>query len=75
MRGPMYAYSADGKQHKTDVRFVGKRAWSTGEAALFYNNPLAGDYQEYVGNAYHAMEALNSYTYTDDPIRCNETEA
>jgi hypothetical protein len=27
-----------------------------GAARLFYRNPLAGDYQEYVGGTYHAME-------------------
>jgi hypothetical protein len=27
-----------------------------GAARLFYKNPLAGDYQDYVGGAYHAME-------------------
>ena len=27
-----------------------------GAARLFYKNPLAGDYQEYVGGDYHAME-------------------
>ena len=27
-----------------------------GAARLFYKNPLAGDYQDYVGGTYHAME-------------------
>lgn len=27
-----------------------------GAARLFYNNPLAGDYQKYIGGTYHAME-------------------
>lgn len=29
-----------------------------GAALLFYNNPMAGDYQEYVGNNYQAAEFL-----------------
>jgi len=29
---------------------------NAGAARLFYKNPLAGDYQEYVGGWYHAME-------------------
>lgn len=66
MRRPMYAMSEDGKPHQTRIRFVGARAWSSGEAPLFYKNPLAGDYQDYVGNDYHAMEALNGYVYTAD---------
>ncbi|MDX2223153.1 MAG: DUF1838 family protein [Rhodospirillaceae bacterium] len=66
MRRPMYAIGADGKPHTADLRIVGQRAFTGGEAPLFYKNPLAGDYQEYVGNDYQAMEALNSYVYTDD---------
>ncbi len=66
MRRPSYAMSEDGKPYKSDVHIVGARTWSTGEAPLFYKNPLGGDYQEYVGNDYHAMEALNGYVYTDD---------
>jgi len=66
MRRPMYALSEEGKPHTADIRIVGNRAWSTGEAPLFYTNPLGGDYQEYVGNQYQAMEALNSFVYTDD---------
>ena len=31
----------------------------TAEIPLFYENPLAGDYQEYVGGTYHAMEIFN----------------
>ncbi|MSO97279.1 MAG: DUF1838 domain-containing protein [Rhodospirillaceae bacterium] len=66
MRRPMFAMSADGKPHKADIRIIGNRAWSSGEAPLFYKNPLAGEYQEFIGNDYHAMEALNGYVYTDD---------
>ncbi|MBM3514785.1 MAG: DUF1838 domain-containing protein [Alphaproteobacteria bacterium] len=66
MRGPMYALSADGKPHKADLTVVGNRVFTGGEAPLYYKNPMAGDYQDYVGNMYHAMEALNSYTYADD---------
>jgi len=29
------------------------------EVPLFYTNPLAGDYQEYVGGKYHAMEIFD----------------
>ena len=66
MRAPMYARGEDGTPFKFRGTFVGNRVWTTGEAPLFYKNPMAGDYQEYVGNDYHAMEALNSYTYADD---------
>ena len=29
------------------------------EVPLFYTNPLAGDYQDFVGNNYHAMEIFD----------------
>jgi hypothetical protein len=66
MRGPMYAFSADGKPFELDALFINGRVITSGEVPLFYKNPLAGDYQEYVGNMYHAMEALNGYAYEDD---------
>lgn len=31
------------------------------EVPLLYTNPLGGDYQEYVGGAYHAMEMFNFF--------------
>lgn len=38
---------------------MGDHAYQGGGAALlFYDNPLAGDYQEYVGNKYQAAEFL-----------------
>ena len=66
MRAPIYARAADGKPFVFKATFAGDRVWTTGEAPLFYKNPLAGDYQEFVGNDYHAMEALNAYTLRDD---------
>ena len=66
MRGPRYAYSAEGEPAKFNALFVNGRVITTGEAPLFYKNPLAGDYQEYVGNMYHAMEATNFYAYEDE---------
>lgn len=51
-----------------DQMLMGNRILSGGGAArLFYDNPLAGDYQQYVGGTYHAME------YGTDSI--NATEA
>lgn len=36
------------------------------EVPLFYTNPLAGDYQDYVGNKYHAMEIFDFAARTDE---------
>ena len=62
MRAPMYAWGADGKPTTFRGTFVKDQVWTSGEAPLWYENPLAGDYQDYVGNKYQAMEMLNSFT-------------
>jgi hypothetical protein len=66
MRQPAYAYSADGKPHTFDGLFMKGRVLTAGEAPLFYKNPLAGEYQEFVGGDYHAMEGLNGYAYESE---------
>ena len=38
----------------------------TAEIPLFYENPLAGDYQEYIGGTYHAMEIFNFIVDKDE---------
>jgi hypothetical protein len=41
--------------------------WATRSTfPLFYHNPLQGDYQKYVGGAYHATEMFSSYGDIDD---------
>lgn len=58
MRAPTYAYDEKGavaakwRMTRHDGYFL-----SGGPAArLFYDNPMAGEYQEFVGGTYHAME-------------------
>ena len=67
MREPTYAYAAD----LTPRPFRGevKDGWvlsGGGAARLFYTNPLGGDYQEYVGGTYHAMEFGTDMAKMDD---------
>lgn len=46
-----------------------------GDAArLFYANPLAGDYQEYVGGAYHAMEFGTTAAIAREALDPEDTE-
>ena len=35
--------------------------WMTSTVPLFYRNPLAGDYQDYIGGKYHATEMFNFF--------------
>lgn len=57
-RFPVYAYNEDGSPRARWTAFEHEGFYLNGGGAarLFYENPLAGDYQEYVGGTYHAME-------------------
>ena len=63
---PSFPITADGKPYSVKLQQVGPWSLTSGVAPLFYNNPLAGDYQEYVGGNYHAMEMLTSSMLTSD---------
>lgn len=57
---PTFPRGADGTPYRlTNFHVMNDMAFMPVEVPLFYNNPLAGDYQEYVGNRYHAMEIFN----------------
>ncbi|MDO9489324.1 MAG: DUF1838 family protein [Sphingomonadaceae bacterium] len=66
MRNPMHAFTADGKPMKADFTVMNGRAFKGGNAPLFYKNPLGGEYQDWVGGSYHAMEMGNDFFYADD---------
>jgi hypothetical protein len=58
--GPSFAYDAEGKALPIrPARRQGRWMFSAFEAPLFYENPLAGDYQDYIGGKYHAMEIFD----------------
>ena len=63
---PMFAIGADGKPATWDASTVGNNWWQTITVPLFYTNPLAGDYQKYVGGSYHATEMFNFFGLVDD---------
>ena len=44
------------------------------EVPLFYKNPLAGDWQEQVGNHYHAVEMFNFFFDKADALDAQATE-
>ncbi|QMW24164.1 DUF1838 family protein [Sandaracinobacteroides saxicola] len=56
---PMYAVNAEGRPFSLNARAENGRVFLASEIPLFYKNPLAGDYQDYVGNHYHAMEIFD----------------
>ena len=57
---PNYPYSADGKPYKLpNIRQEGDWMFMPLEVPLFYHNVLQGDYQDYEGGKYHAMEIFD----------------
>jgi hypothetical protein len=65
-RGPIFPKGADGKPYRGDIKVMGDRWWGTTTVPLFYRNPLAGDYQDYVGGMYHATEMFNFFGSVHD---------
>jgi hypothetical protein len=61
MRAPTHALREDGTPHQLRLRRYGDTLVASNEVPLFYTNPLAGDYQDYVGGHYHAMEIFNTF--------------
>ncbi len=56
---PTFPIGADGTPYKIGLEVINGTALMPVEVPLFYQNPLAGDYQDYVGNRYHAMEIFD----------------
>jgi hypothetical protein len=65
---PVFAASADGTPAKWTGTISGRTWWNTITVPLFYNNPLGGDYQKYVGGTYHATEMFNFFGSIDDLV-------
>jgi len=56
---PMFAIGRDGKPFSLPIIVSGDQWWLTSTIPLFYDDPLGGDYQHYVGGKYHATEMFN----------------
>jgi hypothetical protein len=57
-RGATFA-NEPGKPYQLPGRFLDGMYLQGSEVPLFYTNPLAGEYQDYVGGTYQAMEIFN----------------
>ncbi len=57
MRAPRFANDAV----ETRLRRYGRLLVSSSEIPLFYDNPLGGEFQRYVGGTYHAMEIFDTF--------------
>ena len=63
---PQYPIGADGKPYTVNIKRMGPWVQMPLEVPLFYHNVLGGDYQEYVGNDYHAMEIFDFAARADE---------
>lgn len=70
-QGPFYANNT----FKLPATFKNGRFFYTVEVPLFYQNPLGGEYQEFVGGTYHAMEMFNFYGYEKELLDATKKEA
>ena len=59
MRAPVFPKGKDGKPFDLGGRVEGGVLFMPAEVPLFYENALAGKYQDYVGGKYHAMEIFD----------------
>jgi hypothetical protein len=62
-----FPIGADGTPYKFSGRREGRWIFAPFEAPLFYHNVLQGDYQDYVGGKYHAMEIFD-FAYDAEEI-------
>lgn len=71
MRRPIHVYREDGSPIEFNGLFKNGRVITSFNIPLFYKNPLGGEYQDYVGGTYHAMEMFNNYAYEDEVLDRN----
>ncbi|MBX3478476.1 MAG: DUF1838 family protein [Brevundimonas sp.] len=72
---PFFERDAQGRPFNPGFRLQDDRVFAASEIPLFYTNPLAGDYQDYVGNQYHAMEIFDFVAQRDALLGSDTTTA
>ncbi|QLC23080.1 DUF1838 family protein [Parasphingopyxis sp. CP4] len=76
MRAPNFPVGRDGSPYSISTyRQIGDWVLIPFEVPLFYTNPLGGDYQEYVGNMYQAMEIFDFAARADDILDTDNATA
>lgn len=62
----VFPYAADGKPFNPGHKRMGQWLAMPMEIPLYYQNVLAGDYQDYIGGKYHAMEIFDFIASADE---------
>lgn len=74
MRETRWEFDENGETDASiDLRRYGPLTARSSEIPLFYKNPLGGEYQQYVGGTYHAMEIFDSFYNTEALFDADET--
>ena len=63
--GNIWPRDEEGKPYPLEVVQKGEWAFVQNIFPLFYHNPMGGDYQDYVGGKYHAMEMFTYVALAD----------
>ena len=70
---PSYAIGPNGQPYKFNGTVKNGRIWTQIEVPLFYKNPLGGEYQDYVGGTYHAMEMFTFFMHEKELLDATKT--
>lgn len=72
---PSFPVDDKGKPFSLGAKVEAGKVFLTTEVPLFYKNPLAGDFQDYVGNQYHAMEIFDFVADEAELVDAKRTSA
>ena len=75
MRSPQFPIGADGKPFSLNARVQNGRVFMPMVIPLWYTNPMAGDYQAFIGNQYHSMEIFDFVADEADLTDATKTRA
>ena len=71
---PLYAVARDGKPYRLPAKFDGDFGRLTEEKVLWYESPLGGEYQDFVGGQYHATEVFQFFFSRSDLLDRTKAE-
>jgi hypothetical protein len=72
---PQFPIGADGKPFTVNIKRMGPWVQMPLEVPLFYTNVLGGEYQDFVGNDYHAMEIFDFAARADEILDSSKPTA
>ena len=71
---PQYGIARDGTPYRLPAHFDGDAGRMTIEKLLWYESPLGGDYQQFVGGHYHATEVFQFFFSREDLLNGEQSD-